>query len=79
MCQPMMIPVSSSAVHNFSQAGSSSLGLTLAIINETWRTPPFLAKPHQLVDRRVSGVSGSIGAPISRSGAAWQNSSSQSL
>ena len=72
------MPVSSSAVHSGSQAGSSSFGLMLAIIRLTWRTPPFAASRGNSCTA-PSGVSGSIGTPISRSGAAAQNSSSQSL
>ena len=78
MCQDRMIPVSSSAFQSFSQAGSSSLGLMLAIIKVTWRTPPFAARRSNS-SVAASGVSGSIGTPISRSGAAAQNSISQSL
>ena len=37
------MPVSSSAVQSFSQAGSSSLGLMFAIIRVTWRTRPLPA------------------------------------
>ena len=78
MCQERMMPLSSSACQSGSQAGSSSLGLTLAIMRFTWRTPPF-ALSRSSSASAPSGVSGSIGRPMSRSGAALQKSSSQSL
>ena len=72
------MPLSSSACHSGSHAGSSSFGSMLAIISVTWRTPPFLTSRCNSASA-PAGVSGSIGTPISRSGAAEQNSSSQSL
>ena len=72
------MPLSSSACQSGSQAGSSSLGLTLAIMRFAWRTPPF-ALTRSSSASAPSGVSGSIGRPMSRSGAALQKSSSQSL
>jgi hypothetical protein len=50
----------------------------LAIIRLTWRTPPLAASRRNSATA-MSGVSGSIGTPISRFGAAAQNSKSQSL
>ena len=41
--------------------------------------PASGGQPRQFLQSRHRGVSGSIGTPISRSGAAGQNSSSQSL
>ena len=78
MCHERMMPVSSSSDQNGSQAGSSSFGLMLAICRLTWRTPPFSARRDNSATANT-GVSGSIGTPISRSGAAAQNSRSQSL
>src|SRR5216117_3509118 len=41
MCQERMTPLCSRVCQSGSHAGSSSLGLTLAIMRLTWRTPPF--------------------------------------
>src|SRR5277367_1881452 len=68
MCQERMIPVSSSSNQSGSHAGSSSLGLMLAICRLTWRTPLFAASRRSSATA-PSGVSGSMGTPISRSGA----------
>ena len=66
-----MIPVSSSAVHSFSQAGSSSLGLMLAIIRVTWRTPPFAARRSNSSVAAVGGLGQHRHAdqPVGRGGA----------
>jgi hypothetical protein len=50
----------------------------LAIIRLTWRTPPFATRRSSSASA-ASGVSGGMGRPMSRSGAALQKSSSQSL
>src|SRR5438270_701541 len=63
MCQERMMPLSSSACQSGSQPGSSSLGLTLAIMRFTWHTPP-LALTRSSSASAPSGVSGSIGRPI---------------
>ncbi len=79
MCQDRMMPLSSSACQSGSQAGSSSFGLTLAIMQLDLAHAALGGRAARSSASAPSGVSGSIGTPISRSGAAWQNSISQSL
>ena len=79
MCQDRMIPVSSSAFHSGSQRRIVELRVDVGDHQRDLAHAASWRRGACNSSVAPSGFSGSIGTPISRSGAAAQNSSSQSL